>query len=344
MSGAAVQGDSWLFLCAFLTATGAQTTFQGALEVKSQRIDVHGEIITVTTRFRFIPVRRPIMSVCRPVGKEVVVIMNSKCRYKSYEKDRKIRLHKFDGVCQVHESELSGLYSLKSSNVDGSPAETGRETITPWTRRLPHKPTDEERTSQSVSHLPFTAGCDHCVKGLTRDWPHHSDSGLTPAIRMVALDLCVGNTKSDDASTILAMTEKPYQSAGVTVMHDMSAIEFTVTTGIGYLDFWEYQEVMITCDQEQSMRRIAELFQERRRSRRTIVNCRPKGSNRSRGVVDDVHLHLKALLRTMRFDPIDKTAASVNVKTLLEPWLVKHCAWSLTRFIVDDAGLSDFKR
>ena len=46
---------------AFLTATGAQTTFHGTLEVKSQRIDVHGEKTTVTTRFRLIPVRRPIM-------------------------------------------------------------------------------------------------------------------------------------------------------------------------------------------------------------------------------------------------------------------------------------------
>ena len=31
-------------------------------------------------------------------------------------------------------------------------------------------------------------------------------------------------------------------------------------------------------------------------------------------------------------------------KTLLGPWLVKHCAWSLTRFIIDVAGLSDCKR
>ena len=58
------------------------------------------------------------------------------------------------------------------------------------------------------------------------------------------------------------------------------------------------------------MRRIAELFQERRRSRRTIVNYRPKGSHQSRGVVENVHFHFKALLRTMRFDPIDKTAVS----------------------------------
>ena len=97
-------------------------------------------------------------------------------------------------------------------------------------------------------------------------WPHRSDSGLTPAIHMVARDFCIANTESDDALTILAMKEKPFQSARVTVMHDMSAIELAMTTGTGYLDFWGYQEVMIKCDQDQSMRRIAELFQEQRRS------------------------------------------------------------------------------
>ena len=247
-------------------------------------------------------------------------------------------------MCHIHESKLSGLYSLKRSNVDGSSAESVRETIKPCTRRLPYKPTVEERMSHSVSHLVFRVGCAHYVKALARDWPHHYERGLTPAIPMVAPDFCVTNTKSDDALTILVMKEKSYQPAGVTVMHDMSAIEFAMTTGTGYLDFWEYQKVMITCDQEQSMRRIAELFQERRRSRRTTVNYSLKESHRRRGVVDNVHLDLKALLRTMRFDPIDKTAASVSVKTLWEPWLVEHCAWSLRRFIIDFAGLSDCKR
>ena len=155
--------------------------------------------------------------------------------------------------------------------------------------------------SHSVSHLPFRAGCAHCAKGLARDWPHRSDCGPTPAFHMVALDFCVANTESDDALTILAMKEKPFQSASVTVMHDMSAIEFAVTTGTGYLDFWEHQEVMIKCDQEQSMKGIAELFQERRRSRRTIVNYSPKGSHQSSGVVENVHFHLKAFCANHAF-------------------------------------------
>ena len=76
--------------------------------------------------------------------------------------------------------------------------------------------------SHSVSHLPFRAGCAHCVKGLARDWPHHSDSGLTPAVHMVAQDFFVGDTKSDDALAILAMKEKPYQSDCATVVHEVT--------------------------------------------------------------------------------------------------------------------------
>ena len=58
-----------------------------------------------------------------------------------------------------------------------------------------------------VSHLAFRAGCAHCVKRVARDWPHHYDSGLTPAIHKLARDFCVTDIESDDALTILVMKE-----------------------------------------------------------------------------------------------------------------------------------------
>ena len=138
---------------AVLTATGPKATFQGTLEVKSQRVDVLCEKINVTTCIKLMPVKSPIMSVFRPVGKEVVVIMKCECQYKSYNKNREKRSQKFSCVYQIHESDLSGLYSLKSSNVDGHLAETWRETITLSTRRPPiqtHKGGNNATVSQSV--------------------------------------------------------------------------------------------------------------------------------------------------------------------------------------------------
>ena len=76
---------------------------------------------------------------------------------------------------------------------------------------------------------------------------------------MVALDFFVANTESDKALTILAM-KKTFQSTFVTVMHDLSAIEFAATKGTGYFDFWEHQEIMFKCYQGKSMKRIVVFF------------------------------------------------------------------------------------
>ena len=96
---------------------------------------------------------------------------------------------------------------------------------------------------------------------------------------------------------------------------------------------------MIKCDQEQSMRKIAELLQERRRHRRTIVEYSPKGS-----LVENAHYHLEGLVRTLRSDLMEKTDVNVNVKSLLAPWLVCHCARCLTRFAIGADGQTTFKR
>ena len=97
---------------------------------------MHEEKITVKTTFELVSVRCPILSVGRLVGKEVVVVMENERRYKSYKKKREIHLHKYNGVCHVHESELSESCPLEDpSDVDEPPAVTVRETTMPWTRR-----------------------------------------------------------------------------------------------------------------------------------------------------------------------------------------------------------------
>ena len=53
---------------------------------------------------------------------------------------------------------------------------------------------------------------------------------------------------------------------------------------------------------------------------------------------------MEGLAQTGRSDPIERTGASVDVKSLLTSRLVKKRVWSSTGFAMDVAGLSDFKR
>ena len=332
----------------FLTATGPPVESQGTLEVTFQLIDVHGVAITVKAVFELLPVRRPILSVSRLVDKGFAVVMGNDLGNTLGKNGRVIHLHRSNGVYHVRATALSELCPLEDQdprNDDAPPAEALGEASVPWTRRLQHKPIEDERMAHSVSHLPFRAWCSHCGRGLARDWPHRSDYVPPPDIPMVAMDFSFANTESDDdVLTILAMKEKPFQSVGATVLPDKSASEFAVATTIGYLDFQGHQEVMIKCDQEQSMKRIAEWHQERRRPRRTSVEYSPRWSHHSNRVVENAHYHLEGLMQSMRSDLMQKTSVHVNVKSLLVPWLARRCAWSLTRVAIGADRQTAFKR
>ena len=120
------------------------------------------------------------------------------------------------------------------------------------------------------------------------------------------------------------------QSVGVATIPDLSSSVFVSAGGTGILDSWDHREVMIKCDQEQSLKSLAELFQEQRRPRSRMV--------------ENTRYDLEGLVRTRRSDPIEGTGASINVESLLAPRLVSNWAWNSTRFAIDVAGLSDFKR
>ena len=135
------------------------------------------------------------------------------------------------------------------------------------------------------------------------------------------------------------MKEKPFQSVGATVLPDTSASEVCGRhghriSGLGTPRGHDQMRSRI------ERHRIAELLQERRRPRRTIVEHSSKGSQRSNGVMENAHHHPEGLLRTMSSDLMETTGVDVNVKV----WLVRHCSWSLTRFAIGADRHTAFKR
>ena len=85
--------------------------------------------------------------------------------------------------------------------------------------------------------------------------------------------------------------ERLLQSVGVTAIPDLSTSVFVRAGGIGILDSWDHREVMIKCNQEQSLKSLAELLRERR--------------PRSR-IVENTHCDMEGLARTRRSDPIER--------------------------------------
>ena len=62
----------WLFLRCIPDCHKRTSCITGYTGREVPIIDVYGERITVTTRFGLIPVKRPIMSACRFIGKKLL--------------------------------------------------------------------------------------------------------------------------------------------------------------------------------------------------------------------------------------------------------------------------------
>ena len=116
-------------------------------------VDVHG--VGINLRAKLLPVRRSILSVSRLVEKGFAVVMGKKQGNTLCKDGRVIHLHKSNGVHHVRATALSELCPLEDQgprNDDAPPAEAVREANVPWTRRLPYKPTEDERLTHSVTH------------------------------------------------------------------------------------------------------------------------------------------------------------------------------------------------
>ena len=61
-------------------------------------------------------------------------------------------------------------------------------------------------------------------------------------------------------------------------------------------------------------------------------------------MVENAHYRLEGLVCTLCSDLMEKTDVNVNVKSLLVPWLARHCAWCLTKFAIGADGQTTFKR
>ena len=88
------------------------------------------------------------LSVSRLVEKGFAVVMGNEQGNTLSKDGRVIHLHKSNGVYHVRAIALSELCPLEDQdprNDEAPPAEAVGEANVPWTRRLPHKPTEDER-------------------------------------------------------------------------------------------------------------------------------------------------------------------------------------------------------
>ena len=80
------------------------------------------------------------------------------------------------------------------------------------------------------------------------------------------------------------------------------------------------------------------------RSEETVIECRPKYSSPSMGVVENMNKDLCGLVRCFRIYLRERAKMEITTVSPLLPWLVRHCGWILSCDAVRGDGRTGYSR
>ena len=115
--------------------------------------------------------------------------------------------------------------------------------------------------------------------------------------------------------------------------------EYVVRSRLNWIDRLGLVKVEVKTDSELAIMDLANQIQKKCSSTTVISKQTPKGSKGARGMGERARLAVQGQMRAV------KAATEKNYKTaivgeehILIPWITRHAAWTLSRFLVQSSG------
>ena len=248
------------------------------------------------------------------------------------------------------------------------PSEVSPDIRKPKSKKIPDHVSQEEYNSHMLTHLPLRSWCDHCMKGKVREDGHfkRNPSSNPSEVPRVSMDYCylgrvlksVGQDipsedKIEDLKT--AQDEEEGTVPVLVITDEKTGCVFAgaVAKGVNMysvhlvteaLKFTGRQKVILLTDAEHSIRALAEAAANEWGGE-CQLQVAPRESHASNGAAERAILELARQARTVvsglehhfpdfKVLPTHKTYG----------WLIRHCAWLITRYLVKLDGRTPYER
>lgn len=201
-----------------------------------------------------------------------------------------------------------------------------------------------ERESHNLTHLPYTRWCRFCVKAKGKESHHFATANRLPVIQV---DSGFLGTKEDKNKLVTLFTaiDVRTQMSMACVVPSKSVNRYALTEFERFVFETGRTQAVIQCDDESSIKALARACS--REVGGFTVRVAPTSSSKSQGSIERHHQTLFAQIRTLRLaltERLQVEDSTLKVDTSIFPWMVKHAAWLLNRFLVHDDGLTAFQR
>ena len=149
----------------------------------------------------------------------------------------------------------------------------------------------------------------------------------------------LGRDADADLATSLVLVQRPHGAVGAFQVLRKGPEPCAIDCVLPYLDSWGLAGVLLKADNEPATQALVDGVRDNR-GERTTVEKSPKYSHQSNGAAENAVRRIESLTRTYVCVLQKKLGYKVGSKSIVLPWLVRHAAYVLSRFIKRDDGRS----
>ena len=163
--------------------------------------------------------------------------------------------------------------------------------------------------------------------GAAADDPHHRQPYKEPEFPIIMVEYCfMQDAPGKELSTLLDMLDTALGMTAAISVEEKGPPTFVGPAVVGHFRAWRRQKVIFRIGGEPSIRAPGVAEQDAK-SEENVIECRPKNSSPSMGLVENMNKELCGLVRCFRIYLREKGKMEITTESPLLPWLVGHCGW-----------------
>ena len=180
---------------------------------------------------------------------------------------------------------------------DRIPVESGAE-VTP----VPHEPSQSEKMTHELTHIPCRPWCTSCVKGKAQPEPHKRTERIIEdsELLVVQCDYLVSEYVAATGGLKVLSTYVRTLGYGMSEVVEVKGATdtFAAVWAVKILSCLGHSHIIVQCDPEPSLITWAESVKSKR-PERTVIRSSPRRSHQSNARVEHFRKQLQGRVRTM---------------------------------------------
>ena len=189
------------------------------------------------------------------------------------------------------------------------------------------------------------AGCQWCIAARAADKPHlrGQQPDTDEAVPRIEFDFADLGREEDQVLPILYLNSVDVgsESLSATPFPTKAFSEYLVETILAFVEALGHNAVMLHLDKKPLFIQFLKAVQSRR-VKRTLVRHGPRASHQNQGKIDNANRVTNGVCRAMWLSLEDLLREKLPSDSILIAWLIRHAAWCLTRFQVENDGRNAF--